>query len=125
MNDCERGKLIVVSGPSGAGKSTVIARLMREDPDVVFSVSATTRPPREGEIDGFNLTRIVTPDSYADFADLIVPELQSRGRFKTAYPEGTWRRRLFGAGDRLPDHHAGAAFRPGRPGLTPFEGAAE
>ena len=52
MNDCERGKLIVVSGPSGAGKSTVIARLMREDPDVVFSVSATTRPPREGEIDG-------------------------------------------------------------------------
>ena len=52
MNDCERGKLIVVSGPSGAGKSTVIARLMREDPDVVFSVSATTRPPRAGEIDG-------------------------------------------------------------------------
>ena len=52
MNDCERGKLIVVSGPSGAGKSTVIARLMREDPDIVFSVSATTRPPREGEIDG-------------------------------------------------------------------------
>ena len=80
---------------------------------------------REGEIDGFNLTRIVTPESYADFADLIVPELQSRGRFKTAYPEGTWRRRLFGAGDRLPDHHAGAAFRPVRPGVTPFEGAAE
>ena len=52
MNDCERGKLIVVSGPSGAGKSTVIARLMREDPDVVFSVSATTRPPRAGEIEG-------------------------------------------------------------------------
>ena len=52
MNDCERGKLIVVSGPSGAGKRIVIARLMREDPDVVFSVSATTRPPREGEIDG-------------------------------------------------------------------------
>ena len=52
MNDCEHGKLIVVSGPSGAGKSTVIARLMREDPDVVFSVSATTRPPRAGEIDG-------------------------------------------------------------------------
>ncbi len=48
----ERGSLIVVSGPSGAGKSTVIARLMREDPDIVFSVSATTRPPREGEIDG-------------------------------------------------------------------------
>jgi len=52
VNDCERGKLIVVSGPSGAGKSTVIARLMREDPDVVFSVSATTRPPRAGEIEG-------------------------------------------------------------------------
>jgi guanylate kinase len=50
MSDC--GKLIVVSGPSGAGKSTVISRVMEQDKSVVFSVSATTRKPREGERDG-------------------------------------------------------------------------
>lgn len=50
MNDC--GKLIVVSGPSGAGKSTVISRVMEADKSVIFSVSATTRKPREGERDG-------------------------------------------------------------------------
>jgi alkanesulfonate monooxygenase len=66
-----------------------------------------------GEIDGFNLTRIVTPESYADFADLVVPELQGRGVYKTAYDEGTLRSRLFGAGDLLPARHAVGAFRPG------------
>lgn len=50
MNDC--GKLIVVSGPSGAGKSTVISRVMEAEKNVVFSVSATTRKPREGEREG-------------------------------------------------------------------------
>ena len=54
MSDCERGRLIVVSGPSGAGKSTVIAKVMEHDPDIVFSVSATTRAPRAGEVDGVN-----------------------------------------------------------------------
>lgn len=47
-----RGKLIVVSGPSGAGKSTVIRKVMDKRTDVAFSVSATTRAPREGELDG-------------------------------------------------------------------------
>jgi guanylate kinase len=44
--------LVVVSAPSGAGKSTVVARLLREMPGLRFSVSYTTRPPREGEQDG-------------------------------------------------------------------------
>lgn len=48
----DAGKLLVVSGPSGAGKSTVIRKLMAGRDDICFSVSATTRPPREGEIDG-------------------------------------------------------------------------
>jgi guanylate kinase len=48
----EKGKLIVVSGPSGAGKSTVIARVMKDDSDIAFSVSATTRAPRKGEVEG-------------------------------------------------------------------------
>ena len=49
-----RGKLIVVSGPSGAGKSTVIGKVMERRNDLCFSVSATTRKPREGEVDGVN-----------------------------------------------------------------------
>ncbi|WP_412061573.1 guanylate kinase [Rubrivirga sp. IMCC45206] len=43
--------LIVLTAPSGAGKTTIARRLMAEVPGLVFSVSATTRPPREGEID--------------------------------------------------------------------------
>ena len=46
-----RGTMLVVSGPSGCGKSTICNRLL-EDPRVEFSVSATTRAPRPGEIDG-------------------------------------------------------------------------
>ena len=47
-----RGKLIVISGASGVGKGTVLNRMMRKRPDLTFSVSATTRPPRPGERDG-------------------------------------------------------------------------
>ena len=47
-----RGLLIILSSPSGAGKSTLAQRLRAWDPSIVFSVSATTRPPREGEVDG-------------------------------------------------------------------------
>ena len=47
-----RGLLIILSSPSGAGKSTLSKRVLDEDPDVIFSVSATTRTPREGEVDG-------------------------------------------------------------------------
>ncbi len=47
-----RGLLIIVSSPSGAGKSTLARRLMEWDPTLRFSVSATTRPPRPGEVDG-------------------------------------------------------------------------
>lgn len=46
-----RGRLIVVSGPTASGKSTLWRRLVRR-PGVAFSVSATTRPPRAGEVDG-------------------------------------------------------------------------
>lgn len=46
------GKLFVISGASGVGKSTVLAKVMASRPDLSFSVSATTRSPREGEVDG-------------------------------------------------------------------------
>ena len=47
-----RGLLIILSSPSGAGKSTLAGRLRAWDPNIVFSVSATTRAPRPGEVDG-------------------------------------------------------------------------
>ena len=47
-----RGRLIVVSGPSGAGKSTLIREALESVPELAYSVSATTRPPRPGEVDG-------------------------------------------------------------------------
>jgi guanylate kinase len=48
------GLLIVLSGPSGVGKGTVCAELRRRMPELVYSVSATTRPPRVGEKEGVN-----------------------------------------------------------------------
>jgi FMN-dependent oxidoreductase (nitrilotriacetate monooxygenase family) len=64
------------------------------------------------DIDGFNLVRLVTPESLEAFVDLVVPELQSRGLYKTAYAEGTLREKLFpGRGPWLPDNHPGARVR--------------
>ena len=47
-----KGKLFVISGASGVGKSTVLKRVMEIRPELRFSVSATTRAPRPGEVDG-------------------------------------------------------------------------
>jgi len=52
--DRERGILIVLSGPSGVGKGTVCAALRKMSPEIVYSVSATTRNPRQGEVEGVN-----------------------------------------------------------------------
>ena len=49
-----KGLLMVVSGPSGTGKGTVCSELLRETPELAYSISATTRAPREGEVDGKN-----------------------------------------------------------------------
>ena len=65
---------------------------------------------RDADVDGFILSRTVTPECFADFIDLVVPALQRRGAFKEAYAAGTLRHKLFGA-DRLPGTHRAAAER--------------
>lgn len=52
MDSNIEGKLVVVVAPSGSGKTTMAKRLLQDFPNLQFSVSATTRPPREGEQDG-------------------------------------------------------------------------
>lgn len=68
MNASAGGKLIVISGPSGAGKTTLLKKLFQRCPGIVASVSATTRPPRPGEVDG------------VDYHFLSEEEFQSRRR---------------------------------------------
>jgi guanylate kinase len=52
MNSAKRGFVIVVSGPSGVGKGTIIKEVVRRGLGIHLAVSATTRPPRPGEVDG-------------------------------------------------------------------------
>ena len=60
-----KGKLFVVSGASGVGKSTVLAKVMEKRKDLTFSVSATTRDPRPGEVEGVSYY-FVTKDVFLD-----------------------------------------------------------
>ncbi|NCB50976.1 MAG: guanylate kinase [Clostridia bacterium] len=52
MEHFEKGNLFLISGPSGVGKSTVISKVMAIRDDVCFSISVTTRAPRQGEVEG-------------------------------------------------------------------------
>ena len=63
------------------------------------------------DVDGFNLSRTVMPESLEDFIELVVPVLQERGLYKTAYAPGTYREKLFRADRLLPAEHPAAAHR--------------
>ena len=63
-----KGKLVVISGASGVGKGTVLADMMKRRKDLYFSVSATTRPPRPSEIDGFHYY-FVTKEKFMEMID--------------------------------------------------------
>jgi alkanesulfonate monooxygenase SsuD/methylene tetrahydromethanopterin reductase-like flavin-dependent oxidoreductase (luciferase family) len=63
-------------------------------------------------VDGFNIAYMVTPGSFRDFVDGVVPVLQRRGLMQTEYAEGTLREKLFGKGHaRLLDRHPAAKYR--------------
>ena len=64
-----KGKLIVISGASGVGKGTVLGIMMKKRKDLSFSVSATTRPPRPGEVDGVHYYFV----SRERFEEMIAP----------------------------------------------------
>ena len=76
-------KLLVLTAPSGAGKTTIARRLMAEVPGLRFSVSATTRPPRDGEIDGVHY-QFLTLGAFSDrleAGDFLEHEEVYPGRF--------------------------------------------
>lgn len=63
-----KGLLLVISGPSGAGKSTVINNVRESRDDIFFSVSATTRAPRPGEIDGKDY-HFISRETFSEMVD--------------------------------------------------------
>lgn len=79
MSESQRGALIIVSAPSGCGKSTLLHRLMEKREKLRFSVSATTRPPREGEVDGRDyffvdrptFDRMIEEDAFLEHAEYV------------------------------------------------------
>lgn len=70
--------LIVISGPSGSGKSTLIRRLLQKHPEIVFSVSHTTRPRREREVEGKDyyfisleqFKQMIAKDEFVEWAEV-------------------------------------------------------
>jgi guanylate kinase len=87
MSQSHPGRLVVISGPSGAGKSTVVRELLRPGScplPLVLSVSATTRKPRQEEVDGQNYFFL----SHAEFA-----RRKAAGEFlecKEVFGQGNW-----------------------------------
>ena len=75
----KRGKSFIISGPSGVGKSTVLAALLKRRKDVFFSVSATTRDPRPGEVDGVHYHFLdvdtfrewIAKDEFLEYAEFV------------------------------------------------------
>lgn len=105
----------------GATVGEALAAVTRFDRGPFFAVGTPAevvdeieRWVRDSDLDGFNLRQFLTPGTAEDFIELVVPELQRRGLYRTRYAESTLRERLFGPGrTRLFDSHPGARYRGG------------
>ena len=79
MKQMTKGKCFIISGPSGVGKSTVLHALMEKRKNVYFSVSATTRDPRPGEVDGVHyhfldvdtFRQWIANDEFLEYAEFV------------------------------------------------------
>lgn len=77
MNSKKRGMLVLYTGSSGVGKGTIMQELLKRDKNIRLSVSNTTRPPREGEIDGVHYNfvtkeqfeSLIQKDGYLEYAE--------------------------------------------------------
>ena len=75
----QKGKTFIISGPSGVGKSTVLKALLEKRPNLYFSVSATTREPRPGEVDGVHyhfmdvdaFRQRISEDAFLEYAEYV------------------------------------------------------
>ena len=75
----KKGKTFIISGPSGVGKSTVLSALLEKRPNLYFSVSATTRDPRPGELDGIHyhfmdaesFRKWIAMDQFLEYAEYV------------------------------------------------------
>ena len=66
LRKVRKGAMFIIEAPSGTGKGTVIKELLKSDNNIKFSVSVTTRPPREGEVEGIDYY-FVTDEQYNEF----------------------------------------------------------
>ncbi len=66
LKKVRKGAMFTIEAPSGTGKNTVINEILKNDPNIKFSVSVTTRKPREGEVDGVDYY-FVTDEQYDEF----------------------------------------------------------
>ena len=96
MQEMRKGMLLVVSGASGTGKGTLVNRLLEEDPSFVFSVSATTREPREGEIDGVHYHFLTE----AQYDELLAKDAFLEHAEVHDHRYGTLKEEVFGRMDR-------------------------
>jgi guanylate kinase len=68
LGEKKEGLIFIVSAPAGTGKTTLVQRLVQEFPTIIASISYTTRPPREGEIQGVHYHFITNPEFEAKIA---------------------------------------------------------
>ncbi|WP_431277920.1 LLM class flavin-dependent oxidoreductase [Leifsonia poae] len=70
------------------------------------------------DVDGFNLAYAITPGTFEDVVEFVIPELRKRGAYPEEYVRGSLRHKLHGAGDRLPADHKGSRYRIGASAST-------